>query len=165
MFFSLWSPEKWSPNTQCKVDQYMLVLYCFVLYASAKNLSSCVLSCACFSRTSSLLCPLQWNVHSQVCLNLPPVSTSGKHSFMSLPQQNTIQHNWLSKEHFTFPLHPKEGAISGLVVLCSKRKQTEKGTWSKPPCSSPPWPLHQLLPCLNSCPDWPPLMVDYNVEV
>ena len=67
-----------------------------------KNPSSCVLSCACFSRTSSLLCLLQWNVPSWVCLSLSPVSTSGKHSFTCLPQQNTIQHNWLSKEPLSF---------------------------------------------------------------
>ena len=68
----------------------------------AKNPSSHVLSRACFSRTSSLLCLLQWNVPSRVCLSLSPVSTSGKHSFMCLPQQNTIQHNWLSKEPLSF---------------------------------------------------------------
>ena len=71
----------------------------------AKNPSSCVLSHACFSRTSFLLCLLQQNIPSWVCLSLSPVSTSGKHFFTCLPQQNTIQHNWLSKEpssfHFT----------------------------------------------------------------
>ena len=64
----------------------------------AKNPLSCVLSHVCFSRTSSLLYLLQWNVPSQVCLSLSPVSTSGKHSFTCLPQQNTIWHNWISKE-------------------------------------------------------------------
>ena len=59
----------------------------------AKNPSSRVLSCACFSRTSSLLCLLQLNVPSRVCLSLSPVSTSRKHSFTYLPQQNTTQHN------------------------------------------------------------------------
>jgi hypothetical protein len=57
----------------------------------AKTRSSHVLSCACFSRTSSLLCLLQPNVPS-------PVSTSGKHFFTRLPQQNTIRP--------TFQRHP-----------------------------------------------------------
>lgn len=56
----------------------------------AKNPSSCVLSRTCFSRTSSLLCLFQQNVPSLVCLCLSPVTTWGKHSFMCLPQQNTI---------------------------------------------------------------------------
>jgi hypothetical protein len=37
------------------------------------------------------------------------------------------------------------GAISGLVVLGSIRKQTEQARGSKPVSSIPPWPLHQLL--------------------
>ena len=73
----------------------------------AENPSLCVLSRACFSRTSFLLCLLQLNIPSWVWLSFLPVSTSGKHSFMCLPQQNSIQHNWLSKEplhfHFSFP--------------------------------------------------------------
>lgn len=36
-------------------------------------------------------------------------------------------------------------AISGLVVLCSIRKQAEQGIGSKPVSDIPPWPLHQLL--------------------
>ena len=80
--FSLWSPNKWSSTMQCKAD-----LLCLLL---AKNPSSHVLSHACFSRTSSLLCLFQLNVPSWVCLSLSPVSTSGKHSFTCLPQQNTF---------------------------------------------------------------------------
>ena len=33
---------------------------------------------------------------------LSPVSASGKHSFMCLPQQNIIQYNWLSKNPLSF---------------------------------------------------------------
>ena len=71
---------------------------CMIL---ANNPSSSVLSGVCFSRTSSLQYLLQWNVPSQVCFNLSPVSTSRKHS-MCLTQQNFIQHNWLSKEPLSF---------------------------------------------------------------
>ena len=42
------------------------------------------------------------------------------------------------------------GAIPGLVVLGSIRKQTEKTMGSKPVNSSPPWPLYQLLWCGKS---------------
>jgi hypothetical protein len=37
------------------------------------------------------------------------------------------------------------GAISGLVVLGSIRKQAEQARASKPVRNIPPWPLHQLL--------------------
>ena len=57
----------------------------------AQNSSPHVLSCACFSRASPLLCLLQWNVLSRVCLTLSSMSTSAKHSFTCLPQQNSIQ--------------------------------------------------------------------------
>jgi hypothetical protein len=57
----------------------------------AKNPSSHVLSGACFSRKSSLLCLFQWNFPSRVCLSLSPVSTSAKFSFTCLPQQNNMQ--------------------------------------------------------------------------
>ena len=36
------------------------------------------------------------------------------------------------------------GAISGLVVLGSIRKQAEQARGSKPVKNIPPWPLHQL---------------------
>ena len=35
---------------------------------------------------------------------------------------------------------------TGLVVLESIKKQTEQKMESKPVSSTPPWPLHQLLP-------------------
>jgi hypothetical protein len=38
-----------------------------------------------------------------------------------------------------------DGAISGLVVLGSIRKQAEQARGSKPISHIPPWPLHQLL--------------------
>jgi hypothetical protein len=68
----------------------------------AKSPSSRVLSHACFSRISFLFYLFWWNISLRVCLSLSPVSTSEKHSFMCLPQQNTIQHNWLSKEPLSF---------------------------------------------------------------
>jgi hypothetical protein len=37
-------------------------------------------------------------------------------------------------------------AIPRLVVLGSTRKQAEQAKGSKPVSSTPPWPLHQLLP-------------------
>jgi hypothetical protein len=43
------------------------------------------------------------------------------------------------------------GAIPGLVVQGSIRKQSEQAIMSKPVSSTLPWPLHQLLP-LGSCP-------------
>ena len=90
------SPKIYHSTTQCKVDQYMRV-----------NSKESVIMChrVCFSRTSSLLCLLQPNIPSWVCLSLSPMSTSGKHTFVCLPQQNPIEHNWLSREplnsHFT----------------------------------------------------------------
>jgi hypothetical protein len=38
------------------------------------------------------------------------------------------------------------GAIPGLVVLGSIRKQAKQARGSKPVSNIPPWPLHQLLP-------------------
>ena len=38
------------------------------------------------------------------------------------------------------------GAIPGMVVLGSRRKQAEQAMRSKPESSISPWPLHQLLP-------------------
>jgi hypothetical protein len=38
-----------------------------------------------------------------------------------------------------------DGAIPGLVVLGSIRKQAEKVRGSKPVSNIPPWPLHKLL--------------------
>jgi hypothetical protein len=60
------------------------------------------------------------------------------------------------------------GAIPGLVVLCSIRKQAEQARGSNPVSSPPPWPLHQLLPP-SSYPVWVPvllpLVMKSNVEV
>ena len=68
----------------------------------AKNPSSHVPSCACFSRTRFCLCLLQLKVPSRVCLSLLPMSTLGKHSFTCLPQQNTIHY----KEPLSFHFRP-----------------------------------------------------------
>jgi hypothetical protein len=38
------------------------------------------------------------------------------------------------------------GAIPGLVILGSIRKQAKQVRGRKPVSSIPPWPLHQLLP-------------------
>jgi hypothetical protein len=37
------------------------------------------------------------------------------------------------------------GAIPGLIVLGSMRRQAEQAMESKPVSNIPPWPLHQLL--------------------
>jgi hypothetical protein len=39
-----------------------------------------------------------------------------------------------------------DGTIPRLVILGSIRKQVEQAMRSKPVSSTPPWPLHQLLP-------------------
>ena len=57
-------------------------------------------------------------------------------------------------------------AISGLVVLCSIRKQSEQARGSKPVRSIPPWPLHQLLlPDLLEFQSRLPLVMNSNVEM
>ena len=74
-----------------------------ICWSLAKTLSShVVLSHVCFSRTSFLLCLLQQNFPSWVCLSLSPVSTSGKYFYTCLSQQNTIQHIRLFKEPLGF---------------------------------------------------------------
>jgi len=55
--------------------------------------------------------------------------------------------------------HIVGGAIPGLVVLGSIRKQAEQARESKPVNSTPPGPLHQhlppqFLPCVSSSPDF-----------
>ena len=45
-----------------------------------------------------------------------PVSTLMKRSFTCLPQQNTIQHNWLSKEPLKFPLQ-QSNKMEGTVTV------------------------------------------------
>jgi hypothetical protein len=58
------------------------------------------------------------------------------------------------------------GAIPGLVVLGSIRKQAEQGRGSKPVSNVPPWSLHQLLfPDLLEFQSWLPLVINSNVEV
>jgi hypothetical protein len=80
----------------------------------AKNPSSHVLSHACFIRTCYLLCLLQQNVSSQVCLGLLPVSTSGKCSFTCLPQQNTMTFQRTLK----FPLQHSLVFKGLLICIC-----------------------------------------------
>jgi hypothetical protein len=90
--FSLWSLNKCSSPMQCKVDQYMRVVY-------QESFTTC-LSHACFSRTPFHLCLPQCNIPSQVCLSLSYLCLF--QPFTCLPQQNTIQHNWFSKEPSSF---------------------------------------------------------------
>ena len=46
------------------------------------------------------------------------------------------------------------GVSLGQIVLASVRRQTEGAMMGKAVSSTPPWPLHQLLPCLSSCSDF-----------
>ena len=55
------------------------------------------------------------------------------------------------------------GAIPGLVVLVSKRKQAEQARASKPVKQHPSMPLHQLLPP-SSCPVWVPVPTSFGNE-
>jgi hypothetical protein len=58
------------------------------------------------------------------------------------------------------------GAIPGLVVLGSIRKQAEQARGSKPVSNIPPWPLHHLLyPDLLEFQSCPPLVMNSNLEV
>jgi hypothetical protein len=58
------------------------------------------------------------------------------------------------------------GAIPGLVVLGSIRKQAEQARESKPISSIPPWPLHQLLlPVLCEFHSYLPLVMNSNVNM
>jgi hypothetical protein len=84
-------------------DKYSLAKKCKVVLV--KNLSSCVLSCACFSRTSFHLCLLQPNVTSWICLNLSLVSSSGKHSFSCLSQQKHHPTQLSFQRNLKFPPH------------------------------------------------------------
>jgi hypothetical protein len=76
----LWNLNMWSSVRDVRWTNTRMSL--------AKNPSSRVLSRAFVSRTS-----FQWNIPSQVCLSLSPVSTLGKHSFTYLhhPTQLTFQ--------------------------------------------------------------------------
>jgi hypothetical protein len=53
------------------------------------------------------------------------------------------------------------GVILGLVVLGSIRKQAEQAMRSKPVSSTPPWPLHQLLP-LGSSSAWVRVLTSFS---
>lgn len=118
----------------------------------AKNPSSRVLSHACFSRTSSLLCLPQLNISSRVCLSLQPVSTSAKCFFTYLSQQNTIQHNRISKGPLSF--HFKEGRGSGGKEGDRKERRGGEGrgeevepnavNWCSIPCGYA-WSLGSLI--------------------
>ena len=55
------------------------------------------------------------------------------------------------------------GAIPGLVVLGSIKKQSEQTMGSKQVSSIPPWPLHQLLPP-GSCPAGVPVLTYFGNE-
>jgi hypothetical protein len=75
--FSLWCPHKCNSTTQCNT--------CNTCMSLAKNPSSHILSCACFSRTSSLLSPVSASTkRSFISQPYPftPVSTLRKYSFM-----------------------------------------------------------------------------------
>jgi hypothetical protein len=62
--------------------------------------------------------------------------------------------------------HIVGGAISGLVVLGSIKKQAEQARGSKPIRHIPPWPLHQLLLLdLLEFQSRLPLVMNSNVEV
>jgi hypothetical protein len=88
------SPNQWSSTRQCKANQYKHGV-------SKESLITC-LSRAGFSRPSSLLCLLQPNVPSGVCLTcvhfrktLLHVFTPAKHHRTQLTLQRTLK----------FPLH------------------------------------------------------------
>jgi hypothetical protein len=55
------------------------------------------------------------------------------------------------------------GAIPGLVVMGSIRKQAEQARRSKPVSSAPPWPLHQFLPP-GSCSACVPVLTSFSDE-
>jgi hypothetical protein len=58
-----------------------------------------------------------------------------------------------------------DGAIPGLIVLGSIKKQAEQSKRrSKPVSSTPPWPLHQSLP-LASCPVGVPVLTSFDDEL
>ena len=84
-----------------------------------KNPSSHVLSCACFSRTSFHLCLLQLNIPPWVCPSFSSVSTSGKHSFTCLPQQNSIQLTF--QRTLKFPLHVTTQKIQNWKEIFQKQ--------------------------------------------
>jgi hypothetical protein len=84
----------WVPGSSNKLQHTTRrFFWCVSLYGvetngaqlyNGRRTNTCVLlaknrsSRACFSRTSTLPCLLQWNIPSWVCLSLSPVSTSAK---------------------------------------------------------------------------------------
>jgi hypothetical protein len=73
--FSLWSPNKQSSITQCKVDQYVCVVREEAFIACPLSLFALAghpFSCVYFSKTS------------QVCLSPSPAPSSMRHSFTCL---------------------------------------------------------------------------------
>jgi hypothetical protein len=69
----------------------------------AKNPSSCVLSCACFSRTSFHLCLLQLNILSHVCPSNTPSNRLSKEplSFLFIMKSMYVAHlplNWRERD-------------------------------------------------------------------
>jgi hypothetical protein len=84
--FSLWSPSKWSSTAQCKVDRCRLVV-------SEASLAEHPFPYVCFNETF---------LHKSAL------------AFHLCPLQNTIQHNWLSKDPLSFHfkqdvwLHPSD---------------------------------------------------------
>ena len=86
--FSIYSQYKWSSTPQCKGTSTCVSL--------AKSPSSRILSCACFSKTSSHLCSFsKMFFHESALAEHPftPVSTSRKCSFTCLLQQNSLRYN------------------------------------------------------------------------
>jgi len=58
-----------------------------------------------------------------------------------------------------------DDATPELVVLGTIRKQGEQAIMSKPVSSTPPWPLHQLLPQVSVLFEFLPSRMNYNVDV
>ena len=58
--------SSWSPDSGVQIHNVWTNTFLWL----AKNPSTCVLWCACLSRTSSILCLLLWNVPSKVYLSL-----------------------------------------------------------------------------------------------
>ena len=57
------------------------------------------------------------------------------------------------------------GAVPGLVVLGSVRKQAEQPRRSKPVSSTQPRPMHELILTLGSCPACVPVLTSFNDEL
>ena len=78
-----------------------------------------------------------------------------------LPWDSAVSHflsDWLGRVQ---PI--VGGAIPELVGPGSIRNQAQQAMRSKPVSSTPPWPLHQLLPP-GSCPAWVSVLISLNNE-